>query len=323
VTEGDPSAAADAATAALTERNDTLTAVPGVRVGHWHDAVARTGCTVILLPAEGAVTSGLVLGPAPGSRETALLAPEKSVEIAHAIVLSGGSAFGLAASDGVMRWLEAQGVGFPTPGGRVPIVPAAVLYDLMSGDGSVRPTAENGWSAAAAASSAPVTQGAVGAGTGAMVGKIAGFEGAQRSGLGSACMHVRGARVAALAISNAVGDVIDPATGTMVAGCGFGGDPEAVLAIFAPPPGANTTLVSVVTDAPITKAQAHALALSAHIGIARVTRPSHTVHDGDAAFVSSTAAGPFIDLGALSVAVQEVVARAILAGVRAVQSSPA
>lgn len=300
--------------------NETLTAVLGVRVGHWHDAVARTGCTVILLPDAGAVTSGLILGPSPGSRESALLSPEKTVDLAHALVLTGGSAFGLAAADGVMRWLEARGVGYVTPGGIVPIVPAAVIYDLTSGNASVRPTAADGETAAARASAAPVEEGAVGAGTGAMVGKIAGFEGAQRSGLGSALMRVRGALVGAIAISNAVGDIVDPATGTIVAGCGLGTDPEAVLAQFAPPNGVNTTLVAVVTDAPLTKAQANALSLSAHIGIARVTRPSHTVFDGDTAYVATTALGPLVELGALSVAVQEVVARALLRGVRAVQA---
>jgi L-aminopeptidase/D-esterase-like protein len=301
-------------------RNDTLTAVAGVRVGHWQDAAARTGCTVILLPDAGAVTSGLVLGAAPGSRETALLAPEKTVELAHAIVLSGGSAFGLAAADGVMRWLEARGVGYPTAAGPVPIVPAAVINDLTCGDPSVRPTAEHGMTAASSASAAPVAQGAVGAGTGAMVGQIGGFERAQRSGLGSARMDVRGTVVAAVAVSNPAGDVIDPATGTMVAGCGLGNDPEAAVAAWALPAGTTTTLVLVATDAPLTKAQAHALSVGAHIGIARVTRPSHTVHDGDTAFVSSTGTGPRVDLGALSVAVQEVVARAILRGVRAVRS---
>lgn len=313
----------DAPAGVETKPNDTLTAVAGVRVGHWQDPVARTGCTVILLPDAGAVTSGSVLGAAPGSRESALLAPEKTVEIAHAIVLSGGSAFGLAAADGVMRWLEARGIGYGTPGGPVPIVPAAVLYDLAWGDGSVRPGAEHGMAAATAASAEPVAQGAAGAGAGAMVGKIAGLERAQRSGLGSARMVVRGALVGAVAVSNAMGDIIDPVNGALVAGCGLGNDPEAVLELFTPTPGVNTTLVAVVTDAPLSKAQAHALSLAAHIGIARVTRPSHTVHDGDSAFVSSTGAGPIVELGVLCVAVQEVVARALLRGVRAVQPSRA
>jgi L-aminopeptidase/D-esterase-like protein len=302
--------------------NDTLTCIGGLRVGHWQDHAARTGCTVVLLPDEGAVTSGLVLGAAPGSRESALLAPEKTVERAHALVLSGGSAFGLAAAHGVMRWLEARGVGYPTPGGPVPIVPAAVLYDLVTGDGRVRPGEVEGIAAADAASSAPVAQGSVGAGTGAMVGKFAGFDKAQRSGLGSAVLRVRDAVVAAIGVSNAVGDLVDPDSGEVVAGCGLGRDPEAAVALFAPAPGVNTTLVAVATDAPLTKAQAHALSYAAHIGIARVTRPSHTVHDGDTTFVVSTGRGPAVDLGALSVAVQEVVAKTLLRGARAVRERP-
>ena len=176
-----------------------------------------------------------------------------------------------------------------------------------------------GYAAAAAATSAPVAEGAVGAGTGATVGKFAGFDRAQRSGLGSSLTHVHGARVAALAISNAVGDLVDPSDGTLVAGTGIGSDPEAAAALFAPAPGTNTTLVAVVTDAPLTKADAYALATAAHAGIAQVTRPSHTVHDGDTAFVSSVAGGPHVPLGALGVAVQAVVARALLRGARAGQ----
>ncbi|MFN2322983.1 MAG: P1 family peptidase [Trueperaceae bacterium] len=297
--------------------NDTLTALPGVRVGHWSDPIARTGCTVVLFGGDGAVTSGRVLGAAPGSRETALLEPDKSVERVHALVLAGGSAFGLDAATGVVRSLEERGVGFATPFGAVPIVPAAVLYDLSVGDPRVRPDAAAGYAAAEAATSDPVIEGAVGAGTGATVGKFAGFDRAQRSGLGSALVRVHGARVAALAISNAVGDVVDPIDGALVAGTGIGSDPEAAAALFAPAPGTNTTLVAVVTEAPLSKAEAYALATAAHAGIAQVTRPSHTVHDGDTAFVSSVGGGPRVPLGALGVAVQAVVVRALLRGVRA------
>lgn len=298
--------------------NDTLTAVPGVRVGHWTDAVGRTGCSVVLFDrADGAVTSGKVLGAAPGSRESALLAPEKTVQRAHALVLAGGSAFGLDAASGVVRHLEERGIGFATPYGVVPIVPAAVLFDLSTGDPRARPDADAGYRAAAAASAAPVPQGAVGVGTGATVGKFAGFGRAQRSGVGSALMTVHGARVAALAVSNAVGDLVDPATGALVAGSGIGLDPEAATALFAPPAGTNTTLVAVVTDADLTKAEAFALTTAAHVGIAHVTRPSHTEGDGDTAFVASVGTGPRVPLGALGVAVQAVVARALLRGARA------
>jgi L-aminopeptidase/D-esterase-like protein len=316
-------AAGDAEPSSAAFVNDTLTAVSGVRVGHWHDLEARTGCTVILFPEGGAITSGLILGPAPGSRETSLLSPEKSVERVNALVLAGGSAFGLAAADGVMRYLDECGIGYPTPAGCVPIVPAAVLYDLAVGDGRVRPTAEAGRLAAEGASAEPVAQGAVGAGAGATVGKLAGMATAVRSGLGSDRLEVGGAVVAAIAISNAIGDLVDPVDGRLVAGSGISADVDAMLRGFVAPIGGNTTLVAVVTDAPLSKAQAHALALSAHIGIARVTRPSHTIGDGDSAFVSSVGTGPAVALGPLSVAVQEVVARALLKGARAVQASAA
>jgi L-aminopeptidase/D-esterase-like protein len=311
---GDPALAAGAPDA---PPNETLTALPGVRVGHWTDAVGRTGCTVVLFDPPGAIASGQVLGSAPGSRETALLAPEKTIERVHALVLAGGSAFGLDAASGVVRYLAERGVGFATPFGAVPIVPAAVLFDLSVGDARARPDAEAGYAAAAAASRAPVAQGAVGAGTGATVGKLAGFARAQRSGLGSASMIVRGARVAAIAVSNAVGDLVDPATGALVAGSGVGADPEAAAELFDPVPGGQTTLVAVVTDAPLTKAEAYALAGTAHVGIAQVTRPSHTVHDGDTTFVASVGGGPRVALGALGVAVQAVVARALIQGARA------
>lgn len=314
-------------------RNDTLTAVSGVMVGHWTQAEARTGCTVVVLPAEGAVASGAVLGAAPGTRETALLAPEKSVQRVHAFVLTGGSAFGLATADGVVRGLEARGIGHPTPAGPVPIVPTAALFDLMVGDPSTRPGADEGGAALADADVGPVRQGAIGAGAGATVGKLAGFALAEPSGLGSALVRLGGARVGALAVSNAAGDIVDPSDGRIIAGAGFGSDPERVAALFTPASrscsgpratalsGANTTLVVVVTDAPLSKAAARALADAAHVGIARVTRPSHTVVDGDTTFVASTGRGPDVDLAALGVAVQNVVAEAIVRGVRAVREA--
>jgi len=299
----------------------SVTDIPGVRVGHWTDPGGRTGCTVVLFDAPGAVTSGMVLGSAPGSREFALLAPEKAIDRVHALLLAGGSAFGLDAATGVVRYLEERGAGFPTPFGVVPIVPAAVLFDLSVGDARARPDAEAGYAAAAAAGGpggrAPVAEGAVGVGTGATVGKFAGFERAQRSGIGSAVTTVRGARVGALAVSNAVGDLVDPASGALVAGCGLGADPELVAELFAAAPGANTTLVVVVTDAPLGKAEAHALAVAAHVGIAQVTRPSHTANDGDTAYVSSVGSGPRVPIAVLGVAVQAVVARALLRGARA------
>ena len=298
----------------------TLTAIPGVRVAHWTDVPAATGCSVILFDSPGAVTSGMVLGAAPGSREFALLAPEKMMDRIDALVLAGGSAFGLDAASGVMAYLADQGRGFATPFGVVPIVPAAVLYDLGVGDPSVRPTAAVGYEtarvAASAAGRAPVAEGRVGAGTGASVGKMAGFARAQRSGIGSALRLIGGARVAALAVSNAVGDLVDPTTGTLVAGSG--------IPVFPPEemqgvPGGNTTLVAVVTDAPLGKAEAHALCVAAHVGIAQVTRPSHTIFDGDSAFVSSVGGGPTVPMAQLGVLVQGLVAEALIRGARAAQ----
>ncbi len=296
--------------------NGTITAIEGFEVGHQTDLEARTGCTVVLAPPGGCVASGLVLGPAPGSRESALLDPEKTVGKVDAVVLSGGSAYGLAAADGVMRWLEEQGRGFDTGVARVPIVPAAVLFDLAVGSATVRPGAAEGYAAAAAASSRPVEQGRFGAGTGATVGKLRGPDLAVASGLGSHLVTIGGAQVAALAISNAVGNLVDPDSGAMLAGVP-GTEGLAAADGFAAMPGANTTLVVVATNAPITKSEARALSQSAHVGIARVTRPSHTPLDGDSAFVLSTGLGPSVPLPALSIAVQEVVARALVAGWRA------
>jgi len=295
--------------------NQTLTAVRGLAVGHWTEPTARTGCTVILAPEDGCVASGRVLGPAPGSRESSLLEPDKTIGRVDAVVLSGGSAYGLAAAHGVMRWLEGRGRGFDTGFARVPIVPAAVLYDLGVGDPNVRPDEAAGIMAAEDATDRPVEQGRVGAGTGATVGKLRGPASATPSGLGSHAALVGGAVVAAIAISNAVGNLVDPDSGALVAGLpGIAGLAAAEgLAVM---PGTNTTLVAVATDAPITKTEAHALSLSAHIGIARVTRPSHTLFDGDSAFVMSTCSGPRVAAQALSIAVQEVVAIALLKGAR-------
>jgi len=273
---------------------------------------------VVVCPAGGCVASADVRGGAPGTRETALLEPEKTVQRIDAVVLAGGSAFGLDAAGGVMRWLEERGRGFPTPFGPVPIVPAAVVFDLGIGDATVRPDAAAGYRACEAASTEPVVQGRVGAGSGATCGKYLGFERAQASGLGSAAVRVGGAVVAALSVANPVGDLIDPAGGALVAG--VQGETRGYLERFQDPlelTGSNTTLVVVATDTPLGKAEAKALAGSAHVGIARVTRPSHTVSDGDTAFCLSTGTGPELPLMLLSVAVQEVVAAAILSGARA------
>ena len=304
----------------------TLTAVSGIQVGHWQNAAAQTGCTVVLCPEPGCVASGEVRGGAPGTRETALLEPEKTVQQVQAVLLSGGSAFGLEAAGGVMRYLHEHSRGFKTPFGRVPIVPAAVIYDLNRGRADVWPDAAAGYDACRTANAEAVLQGRVGVGAGSSCGKYLGFERAEASGLGSASTHISGAVVAALSVANPVGDIVDPDSGAVLAG--VRGESSSYTARFSQAPlgteentGSNTTLVVVATDAPISKAEAKALAGSAHIGIARVTRPSHTVSDGDTAFCLSTGTGPQVPMILLSVAVQEVVAAAILSGVRAAQSS--
>lgn len=292
--------------------NDTLTAVEGIRVGHWTHASGTTGCTVVLCPPEGCVISGSVMGAAPASRESALLGPEKLVERAHAVVLSGGSAFGLASAHGVVGWLEERGIGLETPGGRVPIVPAASLYDLMVAPPGVRPDEVAGRAAAEAATAAPVPRGRVGAGAGATAGKYLGRDRAVRTGLGSAAATYRGATVAALAVPNpAMGDVYSPAGGGLVAGHGH--TPGAIArASTGFSSRENTTLVVVATDAPLAKSACASLAHTAHAGIARVVFPSHTPYDGDTTYVLSTGGGEDVPLGALAVLVQEVVARAVV-----------
>lgn len=297
-----------------------MTAIEGVEVGHYTDLRGGTGCTVVLAPAGGCCASAYSLGAAPGSREVTLLAPDKTMARIDAVVISGGSAYGLATADGVMRWLEEQGRGFDTGFARVPIVPAAVLFDLDVGSATTRPGAAAGYAAAAAASSAAVQQGRVGAGTGATVGKLRGPSLAQPSGLGSHLEWVEGARVGAVAVSNAVGNLVDPDTGALLAGVPGTLGMEAAEG-FSGMPGANTTLVVVATDAQLNKAEAQALAQSAHVGIARVTRPSHTPFDGDMTFVLSTGTVRSASLPALSVGVQEVVARALVNGWRAVTGS--
>ncbi|HCE64566.1 MAG TPA: peptidase S58 family protein, partial [Deinococcus radiodurans] len=199
--------------------NTTLTAIPGFQVGHWTDPLAQTGCTVVLCPPEGAVASASFIGPSPATREGVLLSPEKKVERVHALLLTGGSAFGLAAATGVVRVLEERGIGHETAFGRVPIVPAAVIYDLGVGNPRVRPGEIEGEAAARAASSAPVERGQVGAGTGATAGKYLG--GGVPGGLGSVCLERSGVRVAALAVVNPVGDVLDE-RGGVLAGPGTG-----------------------------------------------------------------------------------------------------
>ena len=255
--------------------------LPGVRVGHWSDPVARTGCTVVVLP-PGTVASGEVRGGAPGTREWALLAPERMAPHVDAVVLSGGSAFGLAACDGVVRWCEEQGIGLATPAGTVPIVVGAVLFDLPVGDPSVRPGADAGYAAAKAATGGTVATGLVGAGTGATVSKWRGPDAAVPAGIGTATERRDGLLVSALVAVNAFGDVVE-------AGDASGerpepGPPEVVWPAAGASFGAleSTTIGIVVTNAALTKTGCFLLAQSAHDGLARAIEPAHTTVDGDA-----------------------------------------
>ncbi|OLD36665.1 MAG: peptidase S58, partial [Armatimonadetes bacterium 13_1_40CM_3_65_7] len=258
-----------------------ITRVPGILVGHWTDPVGLTGCTVVLCP-PGTVGSGEVRGGAPGTRETDLLRPGTLVQEVNAVLLTGGSAFGLAAADGVMKFLEERGVGFDTPVAKVPIVPAAVLFDLGVGDPSARPGPDQGYAACTAATQ-DVAEGNVGAGTGATVAKLHGIDRAVRGGLGTASRIEGDLVVGAIAAVNAYGEVVDD-QGEVVAGArpGEGADGEDSL------PGTNTTLVVVATNARLSKERAHLMSLAVHDGIAGTIRPAHTMWDGDTVFALAT-----------------------------------
>jgi L-aminopeptidase/D-esterase-like protein len=277
--------------------HNDLTDVPGLKVGHWTNLEAATGCTVVLCP-DGAVAGVDVRGTAPGTRETDLLNPICLVERVQAILLSGGSAFGLAAADGVMRWLEERGFGFETGVARVPIVPAAILFDLGVGRSDVRPDATAGYAACEAATMTPQAQGNVGAGTGASVGKILGFRQATKTGLGTASQRLGDQLiVAALVAVNAFGDVYDPQTQRIIAGVrspagGYANTVEIMIALAGQEPanfrpGTNTTLAVVATNAQLSKNEATKMAQMAQAGLARTLRPSHTHLDGDTIFALS------------------------------------
>lgn len=264
--------------------NDTITAVPGIEVGHWSDHEALTGCTVIVLPEPNVITAE-VRGAAPGTREYGLMQTGMRVEQAQAILLTGGSAFGLAAADGVMRGLLSDGRGHVTPVGRVPIVPAAVLFDLFDGDGGVRPGPDEGEAAYGAATDGPVEQGRVGAGTGATVAKWRGFEHNQPGGIGSALRTAGAATVGALVAVNAVGDVFT-VEGESLTGGPHEPGPPAVM----PDPLTSTTLIVIATDARLTRSELTRLTVRAHDALGACVRPAHTRFDGDIAFAVSCGA---------------------------------
>jgi len=317
--------------APLAQTRGGVTAVPGVRVGHHTLTERPTGCTVIVF--DTAATGGVsVRGSAPGTRETDLLDPSNLVDQVHAIVFSGGSAFGLDAASGVMRYLEERKVGFAFGGAYVPIVPGAVLFDLpVGGKPMIRPDASCGYAAATAATNGPVAEGSVGAGAGATVGKYGGAGSAMKGGIGTSSITMsNGLIVAALVAVNAAGDVIDPANGQVVAGK-LGPDNKFLDArqllrrgaTTTQKPGENTTLGLIVTNARITKAQGRKIADMAHDGFARAIAPAHTLNDGDTIFAmgngSFTGTADVTTIGALAA---DVMAEAILRGVREATGLP-
>lgn len=293
----------------------SLSDIAGLRVGHWTDQAAATGCTVVLCDPP-AVAGVCVRGGSPGTRELDLLRPGTLVERVDAVLLTGGSAFGLDAATGVMRYLEERGRGFPTPAGVVPIVPAAVLFDLALGRADVRPDADAGYAACLHAGAA-LEEGSVGAGTGATVAKGAGMGGAWKGGIGTASRTLpNGTLVAALIAVNAVGSIHDPTTGSLIAG------PRIAEAVSQPAgfsllAGTNTTIGVVATTASLDKAQANRLAAGAHDGLALAIRPSHTLYDGDTLFAlsvpqdQSSRADPVLLQQAAVDAVAEAVVRAV------------
>jgi L-aminopeptidase/D-esterase-like protein len=316
----------------MAERHDDICDVPGILVGHDTNLEAATGCTVVLC--QTSTRGGVdVRGGAPGTRETDLLDPRCMVEVVNAVLLTGGSAFGLNAAAGVMRVLEELGAGFDAGVARVPIVPAAVLFDLGLGRADIRPDAESGARATQSAAHGPVTQGTVGAGTGATLGKMGGPMLAMKGGIGSASAALPdGHVVGALVVVNASGDVYDPESGALVAGArhpdggwlALGGPVERSETPF---PGANTTIAVVATDAPLTKTETSKVAQMAHDGLALAIRPMHTPFDGDTIFALSTGHGddPTPPAGAIMVSMvgalaARTLARAVVKATRAATS---
>ena len=311
---------------------NSITDIPGIEIGHTQDDEALTGCTVILCR-KGAVGGVDQRGGAPGTRETDLLNPVNMVEKIHAVLLSGGSAFGLDAATGVMRYLEEQKIGLNVGVARVPIVPAAVLFDLALGRADVRPDAEMGYSAATSASAENVGVGNLGAGTGATVGKILGMKQAMKAGLGTASMEIGGGViVGAIVAVNAFGDVINPQTGAILAGArsaevgplkfGTEGEFADTLKVMQTLSGrtvmkfaarGNTVIGAVATNAKLTKSEATKVAQMAQDGLARTIRPTHTMLDGDTIFALSTG-NKKADVSTVGAFAAEVMAQAILRG---------
>jgi L-aminopeptidase/D-esterase-like protein len=307
--------------------HNAITDVQGIEVGHWTDLEAATGCTVILCR-QGAVGGVDVRGSAPGTRETDLLRPVNLVQQAHAILLTGGSAYGLDAASGVMRWLEEHGFGFNVGLAVVPIVPAAVLFDLDIGRPEIRPSPEAGYAACQTATDGPVEEGCVGAGTGARVGNLLGPLSRTKSGIGTASRRIAGdVTVGAIVAVNAFGDVVDPKTGQIIAGArspeGTGflntvdqmrGDLSQTMLAFS----SNTTLAVVTTDAVLTKEETNKVAQMAHDGLAQAIRPVHTMVDGDTVFALATGhrTDSSANVNAIGTVAASTVAEAVVRAVR-------
>jgi L-aminopeptidase/D-esterase-like protein len=304
--------------------HDDITDIPGIRVGHDTNLAAATGCTVLLC--NPAAIGGVdVRGGAPATRETDLLRPMHMVEEVHAIVLAGGSAFGLEAAHGVMAYLEEQGVGYDVGVARVPIVPAAAIFDLGLGSAKIRPDLAAGYRACEHATDEPVEQGNVGGGTGATVGKLFGPAFMMKGGLGSASMQLPdGTRVAALVVVNALGDILDPQTQQVIAGAR---NPSGE-GFRSANPFSNTTLAVVATSASLSKDEANKMAQMAHDGMAQTIRPAHTMFDGDTIFALATgprlhervdAAQAALQISTVGAAAATTVARAIVKAINAAQ----
>jgi L-aminopeptidase/D-esterase-like protein len=316
------------------KRNNAITDIPGIEVGQAQDEEALTGCTVILCR-KGAVGGVDVRGSAPGTRETDLLNPINLVDKVHAVVLAGGSAFGLDAASGVMTYLAEQKIGFGVGAFRVPIVPSAILFDLGLGKSARHPDPEMGYAAVSAAQSGPVAEGNVGAGTGATVGKIFGMAGAMKSGLGTASLEIGGGvMVGAIVAVNAFGDVLNQSTGQIIAGARparigplkMGGSEQfadtlkvmqtlAGRTVLNIATGGNTVIGVVATNAKFDKAQATKMAQMAHDGLARTVRPAHTMLDGDTLFALATGQKK-ADVTIVGAFAAEVLAQAIVNAVR-------
>jgi L-aminopeptidase/D-esterase-like protein len=317
---------ANAAPSPGADERRTITDVKGIKVGHFTDTRRPTGCTVILTE-EGAVAGVDVRGSAPGTRDTDLLNPINTVQAVHAIMLAGGSAFGLDAATGAMRYLEERGIGFDMRVARVPIVPAAIIFDLGVGDAKIRPDAEAGYKACKAATTTAPAEGNAGAGAGATVGKLFGMPRAMKSGIGTSAIRLEGITVGAIVAVNAIGDVFDPATGKVIAGARTKDGKSLVNSMAAiirgeplPPAlaGAATTIGVVATDVALTKVQAAKVAQMAHDGLARTINPVHTAFDGDTIFALATGKSSkpanVTLIGALAA---EAMAQAVLRAVRA------